>query len=302
MLGGAMFMSSGYIPKKKEFDFRVSLAQWSLHKALFAGDLDNLDFPKKAKQDFDIEAVEYVNQFFSDKATDFTYLGELKKRTDDFGVYNHLIMVDNEGFLANSADENKRLAAVENHYKWIDAAKYLGCKSVRVNLHGFGKAEDWVKASVDSLGRLTEYGAQNNIHVIVENHGSYSSDASLLTRVIREVDSPWCGILTDFNNFCIKREEQGDLWSSPCIMEYDRYKGVEEFMPYAKAVSAKTIAFDENGNEATFDFKRMLTIVRDSGFNGYMSIEWEGENISEDEGITKSKALLLKLQRELSAH
>src|SRR6187402_2592465 len=117
--------------------FKISLAEWSLHKTIFDGKLTNLDFPAKAKNEFGISAVEYVNQFFKDKAKDEKYLAELKKRCDDNGVTSVLIMCDGEGNLGELS-KKKRDTAVDNHKKWVDAAKFLGCHSIRVNAYGEG--------------------------------------------------------------------------------------------------------------------------------------------------------------------
>jgi sugar phosphate isomerase/epimerase len=270
--------------------FEISLAEWSLHKTLFAKKMDNLDFPAMAKQQFGISVVEYVNQFFKDKANDTAYLNELLKRCKDNGVTNHLIMVDGEGGMGD-LDNAKRTQAVENHYKWVDAAKYLGCRTIRVNAFGEGSAEDVHKAAVDGLGRLGEYAAKENINVIVENHGGYSSNGAWLAGVMKEINKPNVGILPDFGNFCIKRDSGGP-WGGKCLEEYDRYKGVAEMMPYAKGVSAKTHEFDAQGNSVETDYARMLKIVKDAGFKGYVGIEYEGEKLSEEEGIRKTKALL----------
>lgn len=297
---GGLFLAgsapSAVFPKKRVFDFKISLAQYSLHRTLFGGELDNLDFPAKAKNDFDIDAVEYVNQFFPDKAEDKGYLSELKKRTDDLGVTNVLIMIDREGQLSTT-DRTERIQAVENHHKWVDAAKFLGCHAIRVNLLGADEANDWVDASVDGLGRLTEYGAQNEICIIVENHGSFSSNAELLGRVMEQSNTEWAGTLPDFGNFCIERGENAE-GEMICLEEYDRYKGTKEMMPYAKGVSAKTYTFDEEGNEADMDFPRLFNIVKESGFSGYIGIEYEGDQLPEDEGIIATKNLLERLKRE----
>ena len=122
------------IAQDKEPLFKISLAEWSLHKTIFGKKLDNLDFAKTAKEEFGIDAVEYVNQFFKDKAKDEAYLTDLKKRAADHGVKSLLIMIDGEGALGDK-DEAKRTKAVENHYKWVEAAKFLGCHSIRVNAH-----------------------------------------------------------------------------------------------------------------------------------------------------------------------
>ncbi|MEX0771452.1 MAG: TIM barrel protein [Balneolaceae bacterium] len=281
-----------------DFDFQISLAQWSLNQHFFSGKLDNLDFPATAKNQFDIEAVEYVNQFFPDKAEDTRYLSELKKRADDQGVSNVLIMVDNEGPLA-APEQSERMQAVENHYKWVDAAKFLGCHSIRVNLFGAREEETWTSAAIDGLGRLAEYGMDNEIGVIVENHGGFSSNAAMLVHVLEQIDNEWAGTLPDFGNFCIERED-GEMWGSPCVKEYDIYQGVREMMPWAKGVSAKSFDFDDDGNETTIDFRKMLSIVKDSGFTGTIGVEYEGSNLPPEEGIQATKLLLEKIRSELS--
>jgi sugar phosphate isomerase/epimerase len=270
--------------------FEISLAEWSLHKALFGKTMTNLDFPVTAKQKYGISVVEYVNQFFMDKAEDSAYLNELLKRCNDNGVKNHLIMCDGEGNLGDR-DAAKRMKAVENHYKWVNAAKHLGCITIRVNAFGEGSAQEVQKAAIESLSRLGEYAARENINVIVENHGSHTSNGAWLAGVMKSVNRSNVGLLPDFNNFCIRRVG-GHQWEGKCEEEYDRYKGVSEMMPYAKGVSAKTIDFDANGNCIETDYNRMLKIVKDAGFRGYMGIEYEGEKLSEDEGIRKTKALL----------
>jgi sugar phosphate isomerase/epimerase len=272
--------------------FKISLAQWSLHKMLFSKKLDHLDFPAKAKNDFGIDAVEYVNQFFMNKAKDTAYLTELKKRCDDLGVTSVLIMCDGEGEMANT-DAAKRMKAVENHYKWVEAAKFLGCHAIRVNCYGVGAEAEVAKAGTDGLRKLSEFARPLDINVIVENHGGYSSKGVWLAGVIAAVGMPNCGTLPDFGNFCVRREKPND-WQSPCAEEYDRYRGVEEMMPFAKGVSAKSYAFDANGNCVETDYARMLPIVKKAGYTGHIGIEYEGA-IPEDEGIRATKKLLERL-------
>lgn len=272
--------------KQKEMFFMISLAQWSLHRKLRADELDHLDFPAYTLNNFDIHAVEYVSTFF--KAYDENYLSQLKQRCDDFGIKSLLIMVDAEGNLGD-LNEEARIKSVENHYKWIEAARFLGCHSIRVNARGRGTAEEVAVAAVDGLGRLTEYGAKENINVIVENHGGYSSNGKWLTGVIEKVNHPNCGTLPDFGNFRISEDE-----------EYDRYQGVEELMPFAKGVSAKSHEFDEDGNEIHTDYFKMLKIVKEAGYTGYIGVEYEGGELSEDEGIIATKQLLEKVGKELS--
>lgn len=276
--------------------FEISLAEWSLNKTIRKGLLDNLDFPAMAKNDFGINAVEYVDQFFRDKAEDMKYLAELKKRSDDLGVRNVLIMVDTGGPLSD-LDESKRRDAVESHYKWIDAAKFLGCHSIRVNLRGSGTAEEMSQASIDGLGRLSEYGAKADIGVIVENHGGYSSDGKWLANVMKKVNNPYCGTLPDFDNFCIERSD------NVCINQYDRYLGVHEMTPFAKGFSAKSRDFDAQGDETTVDYMRMLRMIKNDKtnmFKGFIGIEYSGNILSEDEGILATKLLLNRVGQQIS--
>ncbi|HTF82346.1 MAG TPA: TIM barrel protein, partial [Cytophagales bacterium] len=202
----SLFPSITLEENRKKFDFDISLAQWSLHKALFGGAITTLDFPKIAKTTYNISAVEYVNQFFKDKANDALFLKQLKTQCDDHGVKSVLIMVDQEGSLA-AVDDKERKEAVENHYKWVEAAKFLGCHAIRVNLHGEGTEDQWKAASIDGLGQLVEFGANQDISIIVENHGQWSSKGNILAEVIKTVNSKYCGTLPDFGNFCVRRRD-----------------------------------------------------------------------------------------------
>lgn len=272
--------------KKPLFD--ISLAEWSLHRALFSKQIDNLDFAYAAKNDYGISAVEYVNQFFKDKAQDKTYLTEMKKRASNAGVRSLLIMCDAEGALGDP-DAAKRQKAVENHYKWVEAAAFLGCHSIRVNAQSAGSYEEQMELAADGLRRLTEFGATHKINVIVENHGGLSSNGAWLSSVIRKVKHPRCGTLPDFGNFNLGQGQQ-----------YDRYQGVKELMPFAKGVSAKSHDFDESGNETRTDYRRMLKIVLDARYRGFIGVEYEGNKLSEPDGIKATKKLLEKAREELS--
>ncbi len=278
---------------KKEPLFKISLAEWSLNKSLFGRTdwkITNLDFARVAKEEFGIEAIEYVNQFFKDKARDKDYLAELKKRADDLGVKQLLIMCDGEGALGD-ADEKKRQTAVENHYKWVEAAKFLGCHSIRVNAQSGGTYEEQIERAADGLRKLSEFGDQHGINVIVENHGGNSSDGEWLAKVMKKADHKRCGTLPDFGNFNIGGGKP----------PYDRYKGVDELMPFAKAVSAKSHDFDSDGNETKTDYKKMLEIVvKKHNYHGYCGIEYEGSRLPEKEGILATKKLLEKVRDELA--
>ncbi len=267
--------------------FEISLAQWSLHRTLRAGTIDNLGFPAKARS-FGIAAVEYVNSFMKDRARDAKYLAELKKRCADAGVRSVLIMCDGEGALGDP-DEGKRQRAVANHHPWIDAAKELGCHAIRVNAQSSGTWEEQQKLAADGLRRLCEHGATAGIDVIVENHGGLSSNGKWLSETLKLVDHPRCGALPDFGNFRVGKDEV-----------YDRYVGTAELMPFARGVSAKSHDFDERGNEIHTDYRKMLDIVVvQHGWRGCIGIEYEGGKLGEDDGIRATQKLLETVRAEL---
>lgn len=278
------------MPDASDPAFEISLAQWSLHRTLQGGALDNLDFARHARETFDIRAVEYVNQFFKDKATDFVYLAQMRDRAAEVEVKSLLIMIDGEGQLGH-ADDAQREQAITNHFKWIAAASFLGCHAIRVNAGGVGfdEAQKGIERTAASLRKLGEMGDDYGIDVIVENHGGLSSDGSWLASVMQAADHRRVGTLPDFGNFWLR----DDQW-------YDRYQGMEELMPYAKAVSAKSHEFDEDGNEVRSDFRRMMKIVLDAGYSGHVGIEYEGGQLSEEDGIRATKRLLEKVRAELA--
>jgi L-ribulose-5-phosphate 3-epimerase len=271
----------------KEFSpiFKISLAEWSLHRFLFKNKTkSNLDFPLISRKQFGIGAVEYVNQFFPDKAEDIKYLNELKNRSDSEGVKNLLIMCDNEGKLGAKSKRERR-KAVKNHYKWVDAARFLGCHSIRINAHAEGTPEEQKKRIIESISKLAEYSEKIGINIIIENHGDLSSNAVWICDVIKETNNPLIGTLPDFGNFPEK---------------INIYESVEKMMPFAKGVSAKSYDFDENGYETKIDYEKMMQVVVRSGYRGYVGIEYEGENLNEFEGIRKTKALLERVRTKLS--
>ncbi len=272
---------------KKPMVFKISLAEWSLHRALQSKEIDHLDFYSVAKKEFDISAVEYVNTFFFNKARDATYLKEMKTRADDLSVRSLLIMCDNEGNLGDP-DDSKRKTAVENHYKWAEAAKFLGCHSIRVNARSEGSYDEQIELAADGLRRLAEFGDSIGINTIVENHGGLSSNGKWLSAVMEKVDHPRIGTLPDFGNFRLDGEE----W-------YNRYQGVRELMPYAKAVSAKSHEFDSDGNEINTDYYKMMKIVLDASYNSHVGIEYEGTVHSEMEGIRLTLELLKKVRESI---
>ncbi len=265
--------------------FKISLAQWSLHKSFFGKQLDPMDFAKIAKTEYDITGIEYVNQFYSGKGEDKKTLQDLKTRAEDHGVQSLLIMVDGEGELGNK-DDAERKKAVENHYKWVEAAKFLGCHSIRVNAATKADFEEGMKLAADGLRKLSEFAAPMEINVIVENHGGLSSNGEWLAKTIRMTEMPNCGTLPDFGNF----------------YEYDRYQGVTDLMPLAKAVSAKSYDFNAEGNETKIDFQKMIDIVMEAGYHGYIGVEYEGSRLDEAAGIRATRDLLIKCRENVHAH
>ncbi len=295
ILAGSIVSNPIIAYHKQDPFFEIGLAQWSLNKSLKSGKIDNLDFARIAREKFDIGIVEYVNQFFINKAKDKKYLSEMLNISNDNGIVNNLIMIDSEGNLGDT-NNRKRNKAINNHKKWIEAAKFLGCSHIRVNAAGDGSEQEVSKNASESLAALGEFSVDYDINVIVENHGGYSSNAKWLVEVIKNAGLQNVGTLPDFGNFCI-RSTPKDLsdWgatTSGCAEEYDRYQGVEELLPYALSVSAKSNDFDSDGNCIETDFSRMVNIIKNSDYRGYISIEYEGSNFSEEEGIRLTKSLL----------
>jgi len=261
------------------FKVKLSLAEWSFHTSIQNGKMTNLDFPRIARTHFDIGAIEYVSVLFESKIAveDTVYLQKLKKECEKYHVISNLIMVDGEGNLGDT-DILKRDMAVANHYKWIQAAGFLGCHAIRVNATGEGTPEEVQKAVIDGLSKLCDYAATYKINILVENHWGNSSDPEWLIPVIKAVNKRNCGLLPDFGNFD----------------KTDRYLAVELMMPYAKGVSAKSYNFDAQGNETKIDYQKMMNIVRKSGYKNYVGIEYEGEQLTEDEGIKATISLIKK--------
>ncbi|WP_400076657.1 sugar phosphate isomerase/epimerase family protein [Winogradskyella sp. R77965] len=272
----------------------ISIAQWSLHREIETGKLDPFDFPKVAKE-LGFEAVEWVDQLYAKEIDSMGFdavIERWKEESEKHGVKNILIMVDRAGDLSHS-DKAKRDEAVEMHKKYVDAAEYLGCHAIRVNTFGTFDADEWSETTYDGLKRLSEYASSKKISVLAENHGWFSSDPRLVIPVIERINLDNCGTLADFGNWCIKRTKD-ENWGD-CAEEYpDKYEGFERLMTKAQAVSAKSYEFDANGNETTLDFEKFIQIIKKSGYDGYISVEYEHETLDERKGILATKALLLK--------
>ncbi|MBS1487363.1 MAG: TIM barrel protein [Bacteroidetes bacterium] len=276
----------------------ISLAQWSMHRAIEKGELKPENFAAIAKNNYGIQAIEYVGSFYQAHATEEKFWLQMKKTANDLGVKNLLIMVDNEGDLGN-LNKPERKKAVENHFKWINAAKLLGCHSIRVNAFGDGAKEAVQKAMIESMTILCTYASQENINVIIENHGLYSADGQWVAGIMKAVNQPNCGTLPDFGNWCTNAK-WGSTQDNKCTEVYDRYEGVKDFLPFAKGVSAKSYDFNKDGEETIIDFTRMLQLVKAAGFKGHVGIEYEGHRLSEPDGIRATKALLEKTWKKIN--
>ena len=286
-----------------ELFFDLSLAQWSLHKTIRSGTMSPYDFAKVASE-FGFKGLEYVNGLYPDvmnsenKTTALqAFVEKNKALAKQYNVKNVLIMIDDEGDLSSS-EEQERMSAIENHKLWIDAAHQMGCTAVRLNLHGEKEEAKWIKNSIESLSALSEYAAPFNINVIVENHGGKSSNANLLMQVINQVSFSNCGTLPDFGNFCMS-ENWGSLKDNKCNDPYDPYLGVSEMLPKAFGMSAKSYEFNANGDETILDYYKLLSIVKKGGYDGFIGVEYEGEVLSEKEGILATKRLLEKVAASL---
>ncbi len=291
-------------PVKAKPFFKLSLAQWSIHKMILEEGLDPYSFAEKAKS-WGFEGLEYVSQLYRKEleATNYSkeamasFVKKCNEESNKHGLKNLIIMIDGQGDLATTNAKERKLA-VENHYKWVDAAAAMGCHSIRVNLMGSKIAEEWVSNAVDGLTQLATYAKDKHVNVIVENHGGLSSNASKLAKVMEKVGMENCGTLPDFGNFCVKRKD-GSYYGSECIETYDNYKGVKELMPFAKAVSAKSYNFDEAGNETKLDYGKLLQIVKNEGYNGFIGVEYEGHKMGEEDGILATKNLLIAASAKL---
>lgn len=286
----AAALAAGCATTARKPVYEISLAEWSLHKELFGKKMTHLEFPRVARQEFGIGAIELVNQFMMQQATDAAFLREFKSRADGEGVKILLIMCDGEGSLGDP-DPAKRRQAVLNHHKWADAARFFGGHSIRVNAAtgNVGSYQEQQDRAAEGLSELSDYCARLGLNCIVENHGGLSSNGEWLAGVMRKVGKANCGTLPDFGNFQIQSGE----W-------YDRYLGVSQLMPFAKAVSAKSNNFDAAGNCVETDYARMMKIVVGAGYHGFVGIEYEGEVLGEREGILATKRLLERVRSEMA--
>ncbi|MCG3126830.1 MAG: hypothetical protein CHACPFDD_01685 [Phycisphaerae bacterium] len=265
--------------RKAAFD--ISLAAWSVNRMFYSGRLKQIDMPELARKQCDLAGLELVNSFFP--SPQYRYCQDLSKRATDHGVRILLIMCDGEGDLS-AADKAQRAQAVRNHRKWVDVAAALGCHSIRCNSGGEAKNADSIKRCAEACAALVEYARADKINIIIENHGGLSADPGSMLEVIKQVNDPLFGTLPDFGNF---------------PKEVDRYEAVRAWMPHARAVSAKCHEFDDKGEETATDYHKMMRIVVEAGYHGFVGIEYEGKSDDEIAGVLTCKRLLERCRQEL---
>ena len=305
LIGEDFFLKSLF----PDSDIKIALQCVSLANKIFSGKMSILDFPRLVREDFNIEAAEYWNLPLIEKRNDPNFIKEIINKTSDYGLQNTIMLVDLYDLQTKKtksicdSDKKIRAQAIEEYKEWIDVAKKIGCDSIRVGLWSKGiNAEEVNKISKEGLNKLLEYSSSINISIVIENHGGFSADGSWLVNLIKSINNPHLGTLPDFgtSNFCVERSQLSQNvfdYSGKCVNQYDKYKGVEEMLPFAKGISAKSINFDKNGEEVNTDFGRMISLIKSYNFKGFMSIEYEGAfsgYLDNHDGILATKKLIEK--------
>ena len=280
----ALAVASCYLPSQQaeaqqKREFQVSLSASSLARSINERKIDHLDLANIARTKYSIAAVEYASKFFSDKARDEKYLNDMNKRAADEGVRQLLIVVNSEGCIGHP-EEPKRQQTVKNHHKWIDAAKALGCHSIEINPCGIGGNADQLKQAAEGIAALCEYAERQKINILLGSYGGVSANPKWLVELVRTVNRVSCGTLPSFDGFG----------------SHDRYDGVAKLLPFAKGIGATARNFDGNGNEPNTDYFRMMKVVLDGGYRGYVGINYQGNEMEEAAGIRATKTLLKKIQ------
>lgn len=233
----------------------ISLAQWALVDEVREGKWKTLDFPRIAREDFDINGIEFVNTLF--EVPTETYLQQLKNNARDHGVTMVLIMCDDEGD-GCMPDKQGRKQFVINHKKWIDIAQYLGCIAIRTNCRGPESVDksEALKYAGESYSALLEYARPANISVLIENHGGISNDPDWMVDLMKQVDDPYFGAYPD--------------WREPAD-DFDNVAYLNKTLPYAGGMSYR----NQPSDELTI---RMLDMCKQAGYRGWYGIESYGRD------------------------
>ena len=291
---------------------KISLQCFSFASEFYKGNFNLSNFSKIVRETYNLDGAEFWSIPFMGKEKNSNFLNELRQKSNDYGVKNTIILVDlldmqtmKQGNSLASIDKKERNQAIEDHKPWIDAAKSIGCDSIRINLWSDASMQEVMKVSIESISKLLEYASDKNISIVIENHGGHTGDAKWLVNLIKKINNKKLGTLPDFGtlNFCVKRDLNLDF-TAKCLSQYDKYLGVKELLPYAKGISAKSTQFDLKGNETDTNFKKMVRLIKKSNFEGYISIEYEGairdtfsqqnNHLPTHDGILATKKLLEK--------
>lgn len=260
---------------------------------ILRGPRDPMDFPRLARDAYGLEAIELEASLHYAHVRNDAYFARLRQQCDASGV--RCVVISNmwEGNLASLQGQPEQTA--RNYHRWVDIAAIMGCRLLTVNVNARRGNRDLLAArAAEGLVALTSYSGPRGITVLVENHGWYSAYPPWLVGIMETVNSPFCKLSVDLGNFCTRWD------SGQCVeQQYDPYEGVALMMPHARHVSAKMLGFDERGNDVRTDYVRMLRIIRDAGYQGYIGIEYAGDQLSPDHGIRASLALLRRATSEL---
>ena len=294
-----LFSSCSEAAKSNDDSLHFSVGQWTFHEELFDSIMNNFEFVDKAAE-LEFNGVEYVNQFFIDKARDFQFLDALSKHATSKGLTNSMLLVDLAGNLAASS-EAERLKALESHKEWVIACSKLACPAMRINMHGDGSPDSIREQGLKSLKILAPFADSNSVKILIENHGGISNDADWLLDMIQSLDHPNVGLVVDFDNWCVVYEN-GSLWGKNCIQEYPRYEGMQKLLPFADNISVKAFVFDTYGEDSKTDFKQMAQIIDSLGFEGSFGIEYEGDQLMPGQGAVKTRQLISKHLEAISSN
>ncbi len=271
----------------------IGLSTWSLHRHMgpikrqvvtdtgekhewteeYPEDVSLLDFAGFARKEYGLTHLELIQMSFP--STEASYLKKLRSAVEAAEAVIENVPID-VGDICELAPE-RRAEHVRNIKSWMDVAAAIGSRAVRVNTGPSREGSDALALAVESCKRLAEHADKLGLNVLIENHGGISSDPQLLKQLIESVSTERMGACPDFGGFD----------------EAIRYDGLQKIMPLAKLVHAKSYAFDEHGEETAIDYARCMQIVKNSGFSGVLSIEYEGDG-NASEGIKKTKELILR--------
>lgn len=299
----------------KSFHKRISLSQWSFHRAILGssmedyatftkllhskpervlqGHLDSRDILNIANS-LGIKKVDLVNVLFFGHAMDKPWLNEFIAKAKSFNTSFQVLMCDQAGNLGASS-QLARKQSINAHIVWLETAVYLGCKQLRVNAIGDGSYLSQLRQCADSLSKLGAIAESMGIELLVENHGYASNNGAWLAMLIEETNHDNVKVFADFDNFFMGG------WDLSPERRYDRIQGLLDLAPFTAGVSAKSHDFGALGDETTIDFRKCIAIFEENGFDGLYSAEYEGDRISELEGAISTVRLTSSILDSIDA-